>query len=388
MSHKWQFLFIFILGAFVLISVFLDMTKRRLIFNKKEIPFLVFLLTMISGMINVKEPSVAYYHFWSYIFPIPFLYFFAKIGFENRYGKLIIRTISFMAALVCICGFIEFAAKQNFIYDSILDNIYYRIFVAKRMISTHFHPVPLGTYLVAILPLPVALSLREKRLFAKGLLIICAAIIFIGIILTFSKGALLSSYIAVSLTVFLLAKRRKSFFFLTFILLIAGVIVGTSLLNYSTIYFSRYSLQSFYTRFGYFISRFTMLVEMLKDYSFFGAGFGHFRVLFDSYLPQLAHYHYSDKILDCMYLTLLIETGFFGLAGFSVFIFSFFKRIRTRLKSLRETEDGLFLVCFLSGFLGIMCAFLTYDGLYWRAPSYLFWSYAGILSLLSRPRAG
>jgi hypothetical protein len=31
----------------------------------------------------------------------------------------------------------------------------------------------------------------------------------------------------------------------------------------------------------------------------------------------------------------------------------------------------------------MLCSFLTYDVLYWVAPAYLFWSYAGFVSSLS-----
>lgn len=385
-----QFMFFIVLLALLSISICLDKNFYKLIFNKTEIPFWAFLLTMIGGIIVVKESAVAYRHFWSFIFPIPFLFYSGKIAFEEKYGVLIIRSICLMALLISIYGIIEFVTRQNFIYKELLNNPYYTVFKGNRMMSTHFHPTPLGTYLVAIFPLTVILLLKEKNIFLKLLSIIYAIVIFISVILTFSRGVLLGVSMGVSIIVFFLVRRKKTSFILALILLIVTIVGLSSLLfRYGNSSFYRYSLQGLLQEYIYSmkITRFIALGQILKEYPFFGAGFGHFRVLFDYYLPHLAKVcSYDGKVADCMYITILAETGLVGFGGFLLFIYFLFKRVWKSLKLPGENENRLFLVCFLAGFVGIICTFLTYDGLYWNTPAYLFWTYAGIISSLSTPK--
>lgn len=375
----WRNAFLSFLAVSLLLVICVHRNYFRLIFDKKDIPFWIFLLTMLSGIINVKQPSLAYHHFWYAIFPIPFVFLFAKVNFEEKQGMVLMRSLCIIASIVSIYGLIEFITKQNFIYVNYIDNFCYLVFKGRRMMSTHIHPVPLGTYLIGVLSLAFGLSFKEKNAVFKSMAVIYTIIIFIGIILTFSRGALLGALAAIAIMAFFLLKRKK---IIILVLVLLGAIIGISSLLY------RWGLSPSrrygFTGLWYTIDRFIMTLQILKEYPFLGVGFGHYRVLFDHYLPHLANVcGYNTKIADCMYFTILAETGVIGFAGFGLFIFSLLRRIVTRLKISRE-EDKLLPVCFLAGFAGIMCAFLTYDGLYWTAPSYLFWSYAGILSKQSQ----
>lgn len=383
-SGQWQLEFIILLGVLLMLSFWFKKGIYKSILSKAEIPFYVFLLTMIGGLAGVKDPAVAYRHFWLFIFLIPFLYFFAKSAFKENYGRLIIRSLCLMAALVCVFGIIEFLTKQNFLYTYFARNMYFEVFKGRRMMSTQFHPTPLGTYLVAILPLSIALRSLEKKIFLKFMSIFYSAIIFIGIILTFSRGAFLGFFSAMLVMVVFLIKPKKGLY-LWALILFCAIIIGICSLYFPCV---RYSLQALAAPHSYSakLCRIMSIGPILKDNLFLGLGFGHYRVFFDHYLPHLANYcKYDGKVADCMYITLLTETGIIGITGFLVFIYFLFTRIRNRLRVSLENADKLLLVSFLSGFTGIFCSFLTYDGLYWVAPSYLFWSYAGILSFLSRP---
>ena len=87
-----------------------------------------------------------------------------------------------------------------------------------------------------------------------------------------------------------------------------------------------------------------------------------------------------------MYVTILAETGLIGCAAFFIFIYSVIKNTLIKLKEALFNESRLILLRFFVGFVGIMCTFLTYDGLYWTAPCYLFWYYTGVLSSLNNNR--
>jgi len=384
-GEQWASKFIILLCILLIVSFGFKKDIYKSIFNKVEIPFWVFLLTMIGGLAGVKDSAVAYRHFWLFIFPMPFLYFFAKTAFRENSGRLIIRSACLMATLVCIYGIIEFLTKQNFLYTYFTRNMYFEVFKGRRMMSTQLHPTPLGTYLVAILPLSIALKSLEKKIFLKFMSRIYMAIIFIGIILTFSRGAFLGFFAAMLVMVVFLIKQKK-WLYIWALILLSAIIIGISSLCFPS---ARYSLQVLALPHSYYakLCRIMSIGPILRDKLFWGLGFGHYRVFFDHYLPRLAGYcSYDGKVADCMYITILTETGIIGLSGFLIFISFLFMRIRNRLRILLKNADRLLLVSFLSGFIGMLCSFLTYDGLYWVAPSYLFWSYAGILAFLSGPK--
>lgn len=386
-NQQSRLIFIFVIVILLSILFIFDKNSFKSIFNRAVIPFWIFLLTTMSGLRAVKDPEVAYDHFWSFIFHIPFLFFFTKSTFEERYGVLILRGMCVTALLVWGYGIIEFTTGQNFIYRYFVDNIFYDVFKTRRMISTHIHPAPLGSYFVAVFPLALALLLKENKTFFKLVSLLCIIIILSGIILTFSRGALIGLFAVISTITFFLLKQNKIFIILPLILLIAIIFLSSLLSYYDYNAFYRYSLQGLSEKIIYSrkIDRFIMMIQLLKEHPFFGVGFGQYSVLFDYYLPHLANFgSYDGKIADCMYITMLAETGLIGFGGFILFIYFIFKQVNISLKL--RSENKLFLICFLSGFIGIMCTFLTYEVLYWTAPSYLFWGYAGILSYLARPK--
>jgi O-antigen ligase len=377
-------LFLFILIFFLFISFGYSKEFHRLVFNKETIMLWVFFLAIAAGLINAKEPTTAYKWFWFSIFPLPFLFFLTRISFEKKYALLIIRSLCLMATLVSIYGIIALITKYNFIYEYFSNNPYYKTFEGIRILSFHIHSTPFGTYLVAIFPLAVILLLKEKNKFLKLLAIFCISVILTSLILTFSRGVLLG-FCAEMLILILFAAKGKRRFFITGAMLLIVLLISISTLigQFNYLSFFRYSLQGLSTGYTYSakIARFIMTGQILKEHPFVGIGFGHFRMFFDHYLPNLAKITSMDsKVADCMYFTILAETGIIGFSGFILFVLSLLKKVLKALRSELLHEDKLFLLGFLCGFIGIMCSFLTYDGLYWMTPNYLFWGYAGILS--------
>lgn len=388
-GDMWRFGFFSALAILLAVLVYLDPGYyRKLIFSKEDIPLWIFLLTMIGGLVNATNQAVAHRYFLVFILTVPFVYFFAKAAFREEYAMVILRFLCFMGLLVSIYGIIEFITGKNFIYINLMDSFCYDEFKGQRMMSTQVHPAPLGTYLTAILPLSIVLIFKEKKIHLKVLAVIFAVVIFIGVIMTFSRGSFFGVFMAILVMLFFLFRRKRDFFISVLILSALGIaiiIISTFFRqNHLSFYrFSFYGLSEPY-RYSYKIDRFMSIWKILKDYPFFGLGFDHYRIFFDHYLPHLASVvSRLSKVPDCVYVSLLTETGVVGFAGFVLFISFLFKKIIFKLKTFPKNEDRLLLAGFLSGFIGILCAFLTYDALYWTAPACLFWSYAGILACLT-----
>jgi len=361
-----------------------------LVCGKEEAPFWLCFLALMGGLVTVAQPAVAKQYFFQFVLPIPAIYFFSRLTFHPRFGKRIVFALCGMAVLATLLGIAEFVTKRSFIYEHIIKNMYYVPFRGKRMISTHLHPTPLGTYLVAVMPLLLVLALRAKSSLLRLAYSLGWCLLMAGVILTFSRGAFLGALAGIGTVSLFFGKHKRKL--IPFVL--AGF--GFCVIAFSSWFFLRGS-PGFY-RFstkalssGYLytakIDRVHSIGRIMRDHPFIGLGFGHFRVWFDYYLPQLAKkVGYDGKVPDCMYLALLVETGLIGFSGFTVFIFFLLKRTRRLLRFAQtqgSDEKKFFIVCFLPGLLGIMVTFLTYDTLYWPAPSLLFWSYCGILSSLS-----
>ncbi|MBU1006595.1 MAG: hypothetical protein KKH08_03260 [Candidatus Omnitrophica bacterium] len=369
-----------------------DNSARGGAFSRKDIPLWLFLLVILIGLIGVKNPPVAYSHLWLYVFPIPFLYFFTKSVFDLSRAALILRCVCIMAASVAIYGLMEIFSGKNLIYAGLGNNPYYWLYAGSRMMSFHIHPVALGTYLAAIFPLTFVLYKIEKRRIFKSISVFCATVILAGALFTFSRGVLLALLAEMLIIVFFLTKK-KNIFYLYIVLLPLSLILINSLLrhfNYLACY--RYSFTDLTNWYNYSrkLTLFLGAKEMLFDHPFFGVGLGHYRVVFDSYFPLIADItSHEKKVADCMYATILAETGIVGFAAFAFFIYSILKNtlntLRVKLKNIDLPDLNSFLLLgFFAGFAGMMCAFLTYDTLYWTAPAYLFWSFAGILAHLDQ----
>lgn len=379
------------LGIFLILLVFILIIRKNLlifVFCREEVPFWFFYLFYLAGLVNPIDSQIANYYFWSFVFPIPILYFSAKIFFEKENCLNLIRVICIIAFFVLIFGVIEFITKQSLISNISPLHLYYDAFVGRRMISTQAHPTCLGTYFLACFPFGLFLYLVEKNKILKLSAIIYMIGIFIGLIFSFSRGVLIGLFFVLLFFTNFMKKKRLLTYLL--ILLVVIIIFSSFLAKIAIADFWRYSLSNLLTEWIYvkkFI-RVSAVFNILKDHPIFGLGFGHYRVMFNYYLPNHPFNMYDDKVADLMYVTLLAETGLIGFTGFFLYLFFLFRRVIKKIYSVFESNQKILLICFFSSFVGIMFSFLTYDGLYWITPNYLFWSYAGVLSSLSTRAEG
>lgn len=383
----WNLLFLKVLFVSLLSIFCLNRQALRCFFNKDELPLLIFILAFALGVVPAYDKTAAMNHFYSVIIPIPIVYFISKLAFQEKHCIVIVRFMCAMAFLAAFYGIIEFFAKYNFIYENIIDNFCYISFKGRRAMSTQVHPAALATYLVSTLPLSLILITNEKKPFFKILSILYSVIIFFGLMLCFSRGGLIGLFISFAIIIFFIFKQKRLFLMNCLLagflfLILASMVLAVQGYHF----FDRYSANALlgYNYLGK-LHRFLSMPKILSDHPFLGLGLGQFRIFFDRYIPVLANnVSLTSKVPDCMYLTLLSETGLIGFTAFSAFIYCLFKRIKNSLvKSFITPERRMLIVCFLAGLAGNMGTFLTYDTLYWVSPAYLFWSYSGILSALS-----
>jgi len=383
----WNFLFLGISGVLLLAILYLDRGALKAVFNKNELPLLLFVLAFALGIAPAQDKTLAMWHLYRFIIPIPIAYFILKLSFQEKRCIIVIRFICAMASLVAFYGAIEFFTRYNFIYEKVMYNMYYIPFIGRRMISTQGHPAALSTYLVSILPLTLILITKEQKFFLKILSWLYAAIIFLGIMLCFSRGGLIGLFLSFAVIIFFTFRQKRLFLIfclsggVLFLILISTILYLKGYHMFYRYNFSELLGCSYFKKFHIFLS----IGKILSDHPFLGLGLGHFRIFFDRYVPILAgNVAFDSKVADCMYLTLLAETGLVGFFAFIAFIGCLFKRIKNSLtQSFVNPERRMLIVCFLAGLIGNLGSFLTYDMLYWAVPACLFWFYSGILSSLS-----
>jgi len=288
----------------------------------------------------------------------------------------IIKGLCYFCSIIALLGILEFIFKTNIIYSytDIGLELSYRWMFPSRIKVTHLHPVVLGSYFVICLPFCFyTLFNGTRRVRFMGFF--CSSLVFIGILLTFSRGSLIAALVA-SAVYFAIAKIRiKKYIKISIVI---GVLFSI-LLSFTgarSIWSYLGHKPSIRRNYEGAIERYDTTCQMFKEYPFFGIGLNHYRLYFDKY-SYAKNRHEIDKVPDNMYLLILSETGLVGLLGFLFFILSLLRNSYLYLKSTSMPLSSF--PIFISSFIGLLVNLLTYDALYWSMPLFFFGILCGLL---------
>lgn len=383
----WSLVFVLIMGCLLLLKIVKKEYPRHWLTDNLGICFWLFFLASLAVAYTRIDSLIARQHFLFYIFPALIIYFFSRANFHDQKPSIFLRGVCLMALVVFSLGAIEFFTKYNPIYSARTSNLlYWDVFKGRRMMSTQIHPAALGTYFLAFLPLAYGLWRIEKKRSYRIIFAICACLFTLGVILTFSRGALLGLFIEAIIIIWITFRKKRGMVILALISMIFCLLIASSWLSRSGLrLFSRYSLRELSDPLTFLVKtdRAVVAQRMFREHPLLGVGLGHYRLAFDDFaygLKGIKQVSYDAKVADCMFLTILAEMGLLGSVSFMLFVFFLLMQAVKSLNSQNEPSRKLILTCFLSAFLGMATTFLTYDALYWITPGYLFWAFAGILS--------
>ena len=299
------------------------------------------------------------------------------IAFISQYvfkGKIksIVPVILIATSLVCLVGLIEFFFQWNpyFKWTNLPTyfSIGYPIRIRSGMAATLGHPLALSSYLILFLPLSLWF-IQTDRFFLRSIpfLLIASTIFF-----SFSRSSWFLALIIVLFYLFLEVKdnsrhRWKIIAFLLIFIVSSLIFVKsnnsfperTDLKNLKTSIFSSHRSASYKTTYN-----------ILKDYPFFGVGFGNYPLVHEIYraegtIPYL-------KTPDNIYLRFLCETGLVGTAIFITFLSYWFYK-------LWKNRENTLILAFLIGLFFFMLNQIVADLFYWLAPQFSFWLLLGIV---------
>lgn len=173
-----------------------------------------------------------------------------------------------------------------------------------------------------LLVYPLALGFAEKNKYPHIFLAI-AFVIFLAIVLTKSRAAIILSY-AVTVFYFINLKKDKSFK-IFFIAVSATVIAGIIYAFY---------LKSGWSSISERLIWWKTALLMFKDYPFTGIGFGNYGAFFSYYRPEAV---LNTLFAHNIFLQILAETG---IAGFLCFTAAFYIVANNAIKSFKSGATG------------------------------------------------
>ncbi len=333
------------------------------------------MVCMLPAVFFAENFKIAMKQYLDLFIPLFLLYYLMKSEFSPQNRWPIVRSICLFSAIVALFGILELIFHRNPIYEYHYPfDLYYRVFIGKRAMSTQSHPAVLGTYLVACLPFSFLL-IRRRVLSDRFLGVLCLILGMGSLFLTFSRGSLFGM-IAVFWVYFW--QKRRILFASYFIIALTIFILICSFLKGSAV--TRFGIRGLLDKsvFGSRSERIITSYGMLKDSPFVGVGLNHFRIKCNKYSPVQRHEY--GKVSDNVYLLFLAETGIIGFLGFILFIGYLLKKGFRYFYSGRAENNKNTLIAILAGFVGLLINMNTYDLLYWITPLFLFSMLAGMIS--------
>lgn len=393
--------FHFAVKVFLMLAfVFLLVKRGASIFKRTDLTLWLFIICIGTNLLFTRHKDIAFKAYLDLAIPMLSIYYLISrnFSFGSPFNSLA-KTICVFSALVALSGILESFFAYNPIYEYLIRNPYYERFARGSIdfsstdalprfhirgilspMSTQFHPVILGSYLLYCLPFNFLVYKQNKSLFK--LLGAISLIFSIPVLLiTFTREVFFGLVAIVIFYLFVKKRYKLIWIFLAFLLIF---ILACTYLPHP---FDRYGLSImskeddgiFST---YRLARCAMSKYIIKEHPFIGIGLQHFRIRFYEYYPRKDGVPYEFRIIDNMYLTLLSETGIIGFAGFLIFILSFFRKGWRRFKRLDPAlQEKRQLLVVLTAFLGLLVNMTGYDLLYWPGLYLLFCIIIGMLGI-------
>ena len=286
-----------------------------------------------------------------------------------------ISILIFVGTVVSLIGIAEFLLHRNPLYHELFFNRvrYYTILGGGGISSTFGHYLPLGVYLVLLLPVSVYFW-QENRYFYS---VIPFVSIFSAIILTFSRSAWISGILC--LIIYFLCKENFRIIKKT-ILVCLMIIILPFLFSSSArqIFFAKFNPGTFKIELldSHRTASYLTTWNILKKYPFFGVGLGNYPKVHKVYKAEKALLEYDTP--DNMYLRLISETGIVGILTFLGFFIFVIRQILLNIQFYKNTTEGNLFRAFFSGIIGFLLNLIVGDFFYWLAPQFLFWFMLGI----------
>ena len=282
----------------------------------------------------------------------------------------ILTSIAIGAALVGVFGLYQFVflgTVQREWIDASLKGV-----ITRRAYSVFMNPNIFAEYLVLVTPLVVSQFWAHRDGFKKFIYLMIAALLLLNMMLTFSRGGMVS--IAVAAMVFLFFAMRPLFVFLIPIGIFSINFLPEKIQNriYSIFNFADSSTSYRFKMWG-------ITKDLIRDNPMVGVGFGHktFKQEFELLIRSMPIFHAHNT-----YLEIMAEGGALGIISFLyIVIGSIVNLFKSGMKStdkyIRTVSIGL-----LASIMGILTNGMTEHIVYINRIIVMLWMVFGLTGAL------
>lgn len=282
----------------------------------------------------------------------------------------IITSIAINAAFICIWGIIQYkffgTVRREWVDADVSSQI------SARAYSVFMNPNVFAEYIVLVVPLVVSLFWTHKDGFKKFVFLGIVGLLMLSLLLTFSRGGILS--VAISAFTFLFFLYRP-----LIALFIPFGLLGMSFLpeNIRNRIISITNVKDSSASYRFKIWQITK--DVIKDHPISGVGFGHkpFKQTFESYIRSMPIFHAHNTYLEVM------AEG--GAAGFITFLFVVIISIIETLRIIYKTTDKnikAFACGLIASIVGILAHGMFEDIIYINRIILMIWVILGLVMAL------
>lgn len=264
----------------------------------------------------------------------------------------VMTSLAISAALTAFWGIVQFKFFGTVAREWVDADVANQI--SARAYSVFLNPNVFAEYIVLLTPIVVALFWANKDGFKKFVFLMIVALLLLSLLLTYSRGGLLS--LGIAALVFLFFNYRPLIAVAIPLALFSINFLPESIQNRI---FSIINIKDSSTSYRFKIWSITK--DVIKDHPMTGVGFGHkpFKQVFETYIRSMPIYHAHNT-----YLQMMAEGG---LTGILTFLFVVIASIVQTLRTIYNTTDKkikTYACGILAAIIGILAHGMFEDILY------------------------
>ena len=289
------------------------------------------------------------------------LFYLVQFFLDKKQIRIVLIIFMVSAFLTSLSGFWQQITGFDFLRGYELART--ENFTAIRACFYHYNDF--AAFLVAMFFIVYGFLRQEKAKAIKWILCVFLSMLFVNLILTYSRGGWAAFFIAVIIAIVFFPEKKQRLLMSLFLFVgIIGIaIIPVARERFLWTFGPLGDSERFFLWQGAF--------AMFKDSPFFGTGVGLF-------MDRLAQYsEFEGRYAHNSYLQILAETGMLGLGSFLWFLWELISAV---YKKLKKEKDPLF----TGVLLGVM-AFLVHSffdtQFYSLRLSMFFWMMAGMISV-------
>lgn len=244
-----------------------------------------------------------------------------------------------------------------------------------RVYSTLANPNVLGEYLLLVIPVACAFAFACDTWPRRIACLLCAVIMGVCLILTYSRGCYLGLLFAAA--VFLVLLDRRFLFLGIVALALCPLYLPESVISRFTSIGNLADTSTSY-RVGIWLGS----LAMLRDFGFSGVGFG--SEAFNTVYPYYALEGISAQHAHNLFLQILCDSGIMGLLVFLGLIVSFYRMMLTAIRRERDRTARMLQIGGASAVSGFLVQSMTDYTFYNYRVMLLFFGMLGLCVLFTR----